>query len=209
MHKYLVVGLGNLVRTDDAAGPLATRRARKELGDLREHVDFAENYSGGFDLLETMCGYRAVLLVDSMVTGAHAPGHFEVFLPQAPEARCQAGPLNSHGLNLLMLMEVGREFGLPVPERALIAGIEAADVETFSESLTDRVAAGLDRVVEGIHRILLDWLEEDGVELSFGPTREGDDDIVERNAIPPRGGIRRPSHGVALRATTGELDGFS
>lgn len=67
----LIIGCGNLLRGDDATGPVLIRRMW-EVG-LPEHVHCADGGTGGMDVAFQMRGVRHVILVDACQSQS-APG---------------------------------------------------------------------------------------------------------------------------------------
>lgn len=68
----LVIGCGNVLRGDDAAGPVVIRRLW-ERGGLRSDVRLADGGTSGMDVAFQMRHADRVLLIDAARTGA-APG---------------------------------------------------------------------------------------------------------------------------------------
>ncbi len=81
----LIIGCGNLLRGDDAAGPVLIRHLW-ELG-LPDGVRCADGGTGGMDVAFQMRGVRHVILVDAFVSGSepgslfHLPGEEVEHLP--------------------------------------------------------------------------------------------------------------------------------
>jgi len=74
--RTLIIGCGNLLRGDDAAGPVFIRRLW-ELG-LPPGVRCADGGTGGMDVAFQMRGVANVLLIDAAHTGAEPGTIFEV-----------------------------------------------------------------------------------------------------------------------------------
>jgi len=160
MKKYLVIGIGNVVLSDDGIGPYVVRRAEELLSNLKEYVDYKENYSGGFDLIYDIAGYDKVLIVDSILTGTCEPG-ICITCTSADFDQLKSDRLiDSHGINLPTIIETGRRCGYKMPEEMVIFGIESEDVTTFSEHLTEKVEACIDDIVLRIEETLSIWTEQ-------------------------------------------------
>ncbi|MGE5675529.1 MAG: hydrogenase maturation protease [Mycobacterium leprae] len=144
-NPVLVLGLGNTLFTDDAAGILAVRaaEARWQGGG----VDFDEAMAGGLELLDRISGYQAVLVVDAAVTGERAPG--EVYLIDL--ASLPAGLAgDAHGADLGTALVTGRRLSVPLPKRLELLAIEAGDINSLGETLTRPVAAAIPTAVDAI-----------------------------------------------------------
>ena len=63
----LIVGCGNLLRGDDATGPVLIRRMWER--GLPKHVHCADGGTGGMDVAFQMRGVRHVILVDACQSG--------------------------------------------------------------------------------------------------------------------------------------------
>jgi len=155
--SYVVVGLGNPIRSDDAVGLVVVARARERLGPRCPDVRFGESYAGGFDLLYELAGARRALLVDAICTGEAPPGTCHLLgLDDLPGVR-QARLAGSHGGHLPTLLETGRRCGYAMPEELVILAVEAADASTFSETLTPVLEAAVDGIVVRIADTLDRW----------------------------------------------------
>lgn len=72
----LVIGCGNLLRGDDAAGPVLIRRMWER--GLPDGVRCADGGTGGMDVAFQMRGVGQVILVDACVSGSEPGAVFEV-----------------------------------------------------------------------------------------------------------------------------------
>jgi hydrogenase maturation protease len=71
-YQIALLGLGNLMRTDDAVGMLTLRRL-KECGRLPDEIRVIEGGTLGLDLLDSLRGISHLLAFDAVDTGV-APG---------------------------------------------------------------------------------------------------------------------------------------
>lgn len=148
----IIIGLGNPILADDGVGIQAARLIREKLKDLpylsSGHVEVAEVYSGGIRLMDIMLGYSQAFIIDAMLTGQCCPGTIEEFeIYDFPSTR---NIISTHDSGLDAALQMGRILGLKVPDTIKILGIEAMDVATFSEELTEPVAAALPVAVDKI-----------------------------------------------------------
>jgi len=144
--KTIVVGIGNPILSDDGIGI----RVARELKQRAPDADIVELGAGGIRLLDVLPGFGRVLIVDAMVTGELACGQFRRFSLaelQSKTART-CNTLCVHDMDLPTAMALGRLAGVDLPENVVIWGVEAADVETFSETLSTAVEAAVPIVVE-------------------------------------------------------------
>jgi len=145
--KTLILGLGNPLLRDDSVGLRVIQQLRGILADHPE-IEIDEDYWGGLRLMEHMIGYDRAIIVDAICTDAPA-GTIHVLSPDDIPTQRSA---SAHDVNLPTALEFGRQAGahLPSSKNILLIGIEAADVQTFEESLSPEVEAVLPEVVKQI-----------------------------------------------------------
>ncbi len=147
----IVIGIGNPVLSDDRAGLEVARRIA-ELLPTESGIAVRELYVGGLRLMEAMAGYDRAILVDSMATPGAAPGLIR--RPSMHQLFHTRNTRSTHDANLAVALELGRSLGLHLPSRLLIWAIEAADVESFGERLTEAVERAVPLVVDSVMREL-------------------------------------------------------
>jgi hydrogenase maturation protease len=147
----VVIGVGNPLRGDDAAGVAVAERLRERVPAGAEVVSCSEEPSR---LMDAWAGARTVVLVDTVASGA-PPGTIHRF--EAGEARvpAQAFRSSTHAIGIAETIELARALGR-LPERVLVYGIEAGGFATGAE-LTPAVEAA----VAGVVGAVLSDLEEE------------------------------------------------
>ncbi|TAN45798.1 MAG: hydrogenase maturation protease [Nitrospirae bacterium] len=151
--KTIVIGLGNPILTDDSVGIKIARELKARLSNDCEGVEIVELYAGGIRLIDVLAGYDKAIIVDAMLTGEHKPGTIHRF--SSTNLTSTRNAMSMHDLDLPGALELGRMLGIRLPEDFRIWGIEADDVETFSEELTHQVACSVRPVVEEVMEELL------------------------------------------------------
>ncbi|MBI5847001.1 MAG: hydrogenase maturation protease [Nitrospirae bacterium] len=152
--KTVVIGLGNPILSDDSVGVKVSRAVREHLNHQSEiaitddPVDVKEIYAGGIRLMDAMTGYDRACIVDAMVTGGCNPGRITEF--GLDELCSTRNMVCTHDTNLATALELGRMLDLHLPSRIRIWGIEAGDVSSFSEHLTDEVERAVPVAVNAI-----------------------------------------------------------
>ena len=117
----LILGVGNVDRGDDAAGPLVARRLRGLGLDAREH-------SGeGLSLMESWTGAEDVIVIDAVVTGA-PPGTISVWDARGVGVVRDAFRCSTHAFGVAEAVDLARTLGR-LPGTLIIYGIEAQDFQ--------------------------------------------------------------------------------
>jgi hydrogenase maturation protease len=139
----LVVGIGNAMRGDDAAGLEVVRRLCERESVPGVAVRTLEGE--GIGLLDLWEGVRAVVLVDSVRSGA-APGTVRRLdagaEPLPAELRSSS---STHAVGVAEAIEVARALGR-LPRRLVLYGVEG-DRFDAGAALSSPVAAAIDAVV--------------------------------------------------------------
>jgi hydrogenase maturation protease len=171
MTKTIILGLGNDILSDDAAGILVARRLAPTL-DGNPEVDVVESALGGMRIIELLAGYERAILVDAIVGDAYEPGEIYRYTladfalaarptalestrqtPSSADSSPVAAPrtqrlVGIHDIDILTACELAELIGIPFPAEIEIIAIGAADVLTISEVLTPSVAAAVKDVAE-------------------------------------------------------------
>lgn len=90
----LIIGCGNLLRGDDALGPIVVRRMWEQV-DLPANVRLLDAGTSGMDVVFQMRGALKVILIDACATGAE-PGTVYQLSAADVETLPQPGTLGSH-----------------------------------------------------------------------------------------------------------------
>lgn len=126
--RVLVIGLGNEVRGDDAAGLAVARRLCEIAGPGLKVVE-ASGDSGR--LIETWSGFDAVILVDAMRSGA-APGTVRRVDAMAETVPAYFTHRSTHSIGVLDAVELARAMDR-LPAQMVLYGIEGADYSAGAE----------------------------------------------------------------------------
>ncbi len=145
--KTLVVGIGSTILGDDGVGVLAARkfRALQPEGD----VDILELGTGGLALLEYLEGYDRLILIDAIVTGA-APGTVIELRGEDMAGTLHLGA--GHEADLPEILALARKLAKRMPADIMVIAVEAADIATFSETLTPEVEKAIPEVLDRVFR---------------------------------------------------------
>lgn len=135
-NKTLVIGLGNPILADDAAGIWVAREIVNREG-LLPNVDVLEACASGLDLLDLMEGYKSVIIADAIKTAETKIGAiYELTLEELGDISYSG---NHQDLNLRTTIDLGHRLGYAMPEQIAIYGIGIVDNYTYSEKLSKEV----------------------------------------------------------------------
>jgi hydrogenase maturation protease len=142
--RTLILGLGNPILSDDAAGLQAARQLYELIGG--EDVDLVEAALAGMQTVQLLSGYDRAVVIDVVQDEAKVG---EVWRLDSDDLESGSSTA-SHGIGLGQALRLARLMGLPVPEQMLIYAIAAADTHTFGESLTPQLGQALPAIVRRI-----------------------------------------------------------
>jgi len=155
--KTLVLGLGNPILRDDSVG-LRVAQEVDRLIPANPDIEVGLDYWGGLRLMERMIGFDRAIIIDAICTGA-SPGTLHLLNPDDIPTQRSA---SAHDVNLSTALELGYQAGahLPSVNDILLIGVEAADVQTFDETLSPEVEDALPAAVEAVMTALSNAGEE-------------------------------------------------
>jgi hydrogenase maturation protease len=148
--QTLVIGCGNLLRGDDAVGPVLIRRMW-EIG-LPDGMQLADGGTAGMDVAFKMRGAEHVILVDASRTGAE-PGALFKLPGVAVEHLPPLTGINMHSFRWDHALAFGRwllkdEY----PKHVTVYLIEGASFE-FGDPLSPVVAARMEELAQHLCRV--------------------------------------------------------
>jgi hydrogenase maturation protease len=149
----LVIGCGNLLRGDDAVGPVLVRRLLER--GLPDDCEVADGGTSGMDVAFRMRGVGRVILVDACTTG-NEPGTLYRMLGSDVEELPDLATLNLHSFRWDHALAFAHwllkdEY----PADVVVYLIEAGGLE-FGAPLTPAVEAAMDRLVDRLLTAELD-----------------------------------------------------
>jgi hydrogenase maturation protease len=150
--ETVVIGLGNVVLSDDGLGVHAVRRLRHRYS-LSERVELIEGGTAGLLLLPHIADARRVIIVDAIDTGA--PAGTLVRLPGEDWASAFAIHVTPHDVGLRDLLGAAQLSGA-WPRELVLHGAQPASTAIGTE-LSAPVAAALDPLVSAIFAQLAAW----------------------------------------------------
>jgi hydrogenase maturation protease len=212
MIRTLIIGCGNILRGDDAVGPILIRHLW-DMG-LPHGVHCADGGTGGMDVAFQMRGVPEVILVDACKSGSEAGAIFQV-----PGAELENLPpltgIHSHAFRWDHALAFGRwllkdEY----PKNITVYLIEGSRFE-FGEALSEPVERSMRvlarRLMDGLKRLEVEITQQGSLHLPVTVAREyfAQDTLLvqvkglEMWLLPTRGAA---SGGLFLKQRTPEGD---
>jgi hydrogenase maturation protease len=148
--KTVVLGLGNLIRSDDAIGLFALRELEQD-SRLPDDVTLVEGGTKGLELLPYICGTVRLLVLDALDVGA-APGM--VFRVAGPDLRTLPGTGSVHELALADILNALRMMGQE-PEEVVLLGVQPSSTAlgtTRSEPVQEALPAFIEAALTELSR---------------------------------------------------------
>jgi hydrogenase maturation protease len=142
--RTVVVGIGNRLRGDDAAGVVAAEQLRARVPAGVEVVSCDEEPSR---LMEAWEGAESVLLVDTVSSG-EPPGTLHRFDAGGEAVPARTFRSSTHAIGIADTIELARALGR-LPRRVRVYGIEAGGFATGS-ALTPAVESAVAVLVEDV-----------------------------------------------------------
>ena len=154
MEKFVIVGIGQTMRGDDAAGLEAVRLWQKNFpataADPRVRVEQAG--MPGLELIDLLANADGALLVDAVQSGV-APGTLHMVKPEQV-ASFDTGSGSAHGWGVAETLALARELRYALPEQIVILGIEATSFGVgtpISRPVADSLTKAAEMIEERIH----------------------------------------------------------
>jgi hydrogenase maturation protease len=149
--KVLVIGIGNVYRSDDGVGIVVARRLgeRKPAG-----VKIIEESGEGTTLLSRWKDAQAVILVDAVHSGA-PPGTIRRIDARVETIPARFFHCSSHAFSVAEAVELGRALN-QLPQQLILYGIEGGHFsagERLSVKVEQAVTAVVGRVLDEVHSL--------------------------------------------------------
>jgi hydrogenase maturation protease len=163
--RTLVLGIGNLLLTDEGAGIHVLRY----LTEHHPHLPGVEYLDGGtlsFTLAAAIEDADHVIVIDAAQLHA-PPGTVRCFEGEIMDRQLGAAKLSVHEVGLVDLMDIVRLAGR-LPHRRALVGIQPETIAEWGENPTPMVAAAVPRAAAEVVRLIDAW-------SSGSPTRRGED----------------------------------
>ena len=158
--KIVVVGLGNPILTDDAAGIRISEIVQQKIDRLTlpfyVTVRICQDEVGGWDIIDRAEGFDILILVDAMTDPALKPGELKWY-PHGAFSSIRLSGI--HSMDVFTALEFAGKHGAKMPEKVLVLGVGVKDIHTFSEECTPEVAAAIPEGADKVLRQILTLIE--------------------------------------------------
>jgi hydrogenase maturation protease len=153
----LVLGLGNRLLGDDAAGPLAidmlTRFADRDAARM-DHVNLQDGGTIGIGLLPAIEDASGLIAIDAARLGA-SPGTVRVFEGEAMDRIIAGRKSTAHEVALADLVAAAALQGT-LPQRRALVAVEPQSVSVAANP-SAVVAAAIPEMCDAVRRVLHRW----------------------------------------------------
>lgn len=152
----LLVGIGNILRSDDGIGVHVIRAldARKRAGKIGDAVALRDGGTIGLTLLAEFKDHDAIIVIDAIEIGA-APGTVRVFSGPNMDAQLRGKKRTAHEVALADLMAAAHLTGC-APEKRALVGVQPGSTE-WGLYPTEPVQAAIPQACEVALSLLEDW----------------------------------------------------
>jgi len=143
----LVLGLGNLLLSDDGIGPAVLEQLAISSAQWPKEVEFVDGGTQGLALLAQLHGRRAVIIIDAFESGA-PPGTVHRLTLNDLRAISPGRPSTGHEGNAGELLAAAQLLG-QLPDRLFIVGVEPEKLGTgygLSDAARQAIPAAVDQV---------------------------------------------------------------
>lgn len=140
----LVIGIGNAIRGDDAAGLQAARELRPLVG---RRVRVVESPGGVAELLDLWEGQGQVFLIDALQSGG-LPGSWRRLTVGDQPLPASLTATSTHGLSIASAVALGQALGR-MPRSLVLYGIEASHFNAGAE-LSPAVLTGVRQLIRAL-----------------------------------------------------------
>jgi hydrogenase maturation protease len=150
--SILVLGLGNLLMSDDSIGVRAVQRLQKEY-QFPKDVTLLDGGTLGLDLLPYIEEAESLLIIDALEMQSTPGSLFRLEGDSVP--RAFASKLSVHQMGLQDLLAVAELQGY-APQKLVVHGIQAGSIE-MNMDLTPAVENAMDGLNSAVVKELMDW----------------------------------------------------
>ena len=138
--KTLVLGLGNIILSDDGVGIRIARLIEEKVPE----IDVIEASAAGFRVVDEIIGYDKLILIDSIRTKNGIPGAcYKLGIEEFKTTLHHSSP---HDMDMFDALQLMKKHNVHLPEEIIIYAVEVEDIFTFSEKCTERVQQAIPEI---------------------------------------------------------------
>lgn len=148
--RITVIGIGQTLRGDDAAGVEAVRRWERLYGRTSARLDVSVQYAElpGLGLLDLLGGFDAAVIVDAVQSAAAAGSVYRLEVEQLDSFR--SASKTAHGWGIAETLQLDRQLKSErMPVRIRLIGIEAEQMD-LGQPLSKSVEKAMPAACEAI-----------------------------------------------------------
>lgn len=151
LRPIVIIGVGNITRSDDGLGPLCISKLAKD-SEVLEGADVYDAGLKAFQILECLDGRKKAIIIDAISKGAE-PGtiHRYDFLLNEMEQDDEI-PVTMHDFTFFETIQIGKEI-YDLPEKYVILGMEPKSLE-LGLDLSREVEYGIPGLIEMVKKEL-------------------------------------------------------
>jgi hydrogenase maturation protease len=139
--RTLVIGVGNLLRTDDGVGI----HVINQLDERVPRIDTLDAAMGSIEIIEAMRGYDRVVIVDAIETGGKPGTIYQVNLTGGEKPPTIT---HSHGTDIITIIQLGHQlYDEEMPKEIILIAVEAEDTTTIGDKPTLIVQEAIKQVL--------------------------------------------------------------
>ncbi|EGV51835.1 HyaD/HybD family hydrogenase maturation endopeptidase [Candidatus Endoriftia persephone] len=153
IENVLILGIGNLLFSDEGVGVQLVERLRRQLGE-QVGLECLDGGTLSFTLAEPIARADGLVVVDAARMQAE-PGEIGVFCGLEMDRYLSGNRQSVHEVSLGDLLDISR-LSEQLPEQCCLVGIEPASME-WGERLSPPVEAAVEPAIERILTILSRW----------------------------------------------------
>ncbi len=150
--SVLVLGIGNLVMSDDAVGVLVAQRLQRDYR-FADNVEIMDGGTLGLDLLPKLENITHLIIIDAVETGKEAGTCVRLYGQELPIAL--QTKISPHQMGLKDLLAVSELTG-HLPKEMVLIGVQPGSIE-MEIGLTADVEAQFNALVSGVLAELAQW----------------------------------------------------
>jgi len=154
MKKIGVIGIGNLLRRDDAIGLILLKKLSERKNELPKDISLIDGGTGGMNLLHLLAKFDVVIIIDAVNFNGNI-GESRLFRLEDIYSKKTPITISTHESNFLNIIQLSEELG-ERPKLLFVFGVQPKDIShgmNISSELQQKVGFLLDDLKHEIKTI--------------------------------------------------------